>query len=79
MRLIEVLEAEHLLLWLQGATNVLLDGVYHSMSQIGSVSEPSGHLWYGSDSVVDHWLCHLVDRPVNEVDRPVKGANNLQL
>lgn len=44
----------------QGATNVVLDGVYHSMSSVGSFSEPTGHVWYGSDSVVDHWLCHVV-------------------
>lgn len=44
---------------MQGAQNIILDGVYHSMSQVGSFSEPSEHIWYGSDSVLDHWLQHV--------------------
>ena len=56
-------------LWGQGATNVVLDGVYHSMSQIGSFSEPLQHVWYGSEAVVDHWLQYVVTNPVSEVSQ----------
>jgi hypothetical protein len=44
-----------------GATNLVLDGVFHSMSRIGTFDERGQPLWYGSDEVVDHWLAHLVD------------------
>jgi hypothetical protein len=38
---------------LEGATNVVLDGVRHSMARIGSFDERAGaeHLWYGSPQV----------------------------
>ena len=45
---------------LQGAEQVLLDGVFHSMSQIGSYSKAGDHVWYGDERVVDTWLPHLV-------------------
>lgn len=38
----------------QGADNVLLDGVFHSMGKIGA-KEPSARPWYGSDEVIDAW------------------------
>ena len=44
----------------QGAEQVLLDGVFHSMSQIGSYSKAGDHVWYGDERVVDTWLPHLV-------------------
>ena len=44
----------------QGAEEVLLDGVFHSMSQIGSYSQVGSHVWYGDERVVDTWLPHLV-------------------
>ncbi|KAK9816517.1 hypothetical protein WJX72_001415 [[Myrmecia] bisecta] len=46
---------------LEGATNVLLDGVFHSMTSIGAYKNPSEFVWYGSAEVVDHWAHHLVD------------------
>ena len=41
---------------LDGAHHVVLDGVWHSMSKVGTFDEESGVVWYGSDAVVDHWL-----------------------
>ncbi|MEW5308207.1 MAG: hypothetical protein WDW38_000183 [Sanguina aurantia] len=41
---------------LDGANQILLDGVYHSMSKIGTFEESSSVVWYGSDDVIDHWL-----------------------
>ena len=46
---------------LEGAANIVLDGVYHSMSRIGTFDERGQPLWYGSDAVVDHWLWHLAE------------------
>lgn len=38
---------------LEGATNVVLDGVRHSMARIGSFDERAAddHVWYGSEQV----------------------------
>ena len=38
---------------LEGATNLVLDGVRHSMARIGSFDERAGddHVWYGSEQV----------------------------
>ncbi|KAJ9531424.1 hypothetical protein QJQ45_006860 [Haematococcus lacustris] len=41
---------------LQGARQVLLPGVWHSVSKIGTFDEASGVVWYGSGAVVDAWL-----------------------
>jgi pimeloyl-ACP methyl ester carboxylesterase len=45
---------------LAGAEHVVIDGVLHSMSRVGTFEEPSGERWYGSDDVVDLWLRQLV-------------------
>jgi len=34
----------------------LIDGVFHSMSQVGTFDGPSKDVWYGSEEVVDLWL-----------------------
>lgn len=39
---------------------MLLQGVFHSMSRVGTYSEASEYNWYGSDAVVDAWLLELV-------------------
>ena len=45
---------------LDNATHVILPGIFHSMSRVGSFSEKEQvRLWYGSDAVVDEWLCHM--------------------
>lgn len=41
--------------------NLLLDGVWHSMSRLGTYGEASVAPWYGSAEVVDWWLAELVD------------------
>ncbi|KAK1386396.1 hypothetical protein POM88_024131 [Heracleum sosnowskyi] len=41
---------------LEGALNISLDGVYHSPVGLDDESRP----WYGSPSVVDKWLNHLL-------------------
>lgn len=43
----------------QGADNVLLDGVVHSMGKIGA-QEPTSRPWYGSDEVIDAWAGRLL-------------------
>lgn len=43
----------------QGADNVLLDGVFHSMGKIGS-NQVSSRPWYGSEEVIDAWAGHLL-------------------
>ncbi|GFR39938.1 hypothetical protein Agub_g15 [Astrephomene gubernaculifera] len=45
---------------LPGARPVVLDGVFHSMSKIGTFDEESGVVWYGSEDVLDCWLGPLV-------------------
>ncbi|KAG2444613.1 hypothetical protein HXX76_001357 [Chlamydomonas incerta] len=46
---------------LPGARHVVLDGVFHSMSRIGTFDEESGVVWYGSEDVLDAWLAPLVE------------------
>ena len=46
---------------LQGAEQIGLDGVFHSMSK-GSKDWPIEHRWYGSDDVVDHWAHFLISQ-----------------
>ena len=41
---------------LPGATQLVLDGVWHSMSKVGTFDQASNVVWYGSDAVCDHWL-----------------------
>ncbi|GIL87480.1 hypothetical protein Vretimale_1625 [Volvox reticuliferus] len=56
---------------LPGARHVILDGVFHSMSKIGTFDEDSGQVWYGSEDVLDCWLGPLVD----ELERgPTTGS-----
>lgn len=45
--------------FLNGSSQVLLDGVWHSMSRVGTFEEKSAYVWYGSDGVVDEWLKEL--------------------
>jgi hypothetical protein len=45
---------------LEGSEAVVLDGVMHSMSRLGTFNEASQAQWYGSDAVVDAWLHQLV-------------------
>lgn len=45
---------------LDGAAANVLDGVFHSMSKVGTYDEDSGEVWYGSESVVDAWLGELL-------------------
>lgn len=47
------------LMLLQGADNVLLDGVFHSMGKIGA-REVSSRPWYGSEEIIDAWAAHLL-------------------
>ncbi|KAF5834129.1 hypothetical protein DUNSADRAFT_9289 [Dunaliella salina] len=42
--------------YLAGARQLVIPGVWHSMSRIGTFEDESGVVWYGSDSVVDTWL-----------------------
>lgn len=44
---------------LAGAEQVVLDGVFHSMSRVRTFNEPTDVPWYGSEQVVDAWLHHL--------------------
>ena len=41
---------------LPGSVQVVLPGVWHSVSRVGTFSEDAGLAWYGTDSVVDAWL-----------------------
>ncbi|KAK9821764.1 hypothetical protein WJX81_006068 [Elliptochloris bilobata] len=45
---------------LPGAKNVVLEGVYHSTSRVGTYGQPAERPWYGSDTVVDAWAQFLV-------------------
>ncbi|KAG2449109.1 hypothetical protein HYH02_005857 [Chlamydomonas schloesseri] len=54
---------------LPGARHVVLDGVFHSMSRIGTFDEESGVVWYGSEDVLDAWLAPLVE------ELPLAGAS----
>lgn len=47
--------------FLGGANHIVLDGVWHSMSRIGTFEESDVDVvWYGSEAVVDEWLWTLV-------------------
>lgn len=46
---------------LDGAQHVVLPGVWHSVSRVGTFDEASGVSWYGSAEVVDEWLAPLVE------------------
>jgi len=46
--------------FLEGGRHVLLPGVWHSMSQIGTFDTASGVVWFGSETVVDSWLSEYV-------------------
>jgi len=50
--------------FLPGARNVLLDGIFHSMSRPGTFDEGTDNFWYGSDEVLDAWLPWLGDSHV---------------
>ena len=45
---------------LEGSEHVVLDNVLHSMSRIRTFEEKAEAEWYGSESVIDTWLHHLV-------------------
>jgi len=45
---------------LEGASNLVIDGCFHSMSRVGTYDEPAKDAWYGSEEVVDLWLEYLV-------------------
>ncbi|KAL0041507.1 hypothetical protein WJX79_005714 [Trebouxia sp. C0005] len=45
---------------LEGADNLLLDGVFHSISKKGTFAGRSQLVWYGSDDVIDAWLHALL-------------------
>ena len=42
--------------WMQGAQNVTLEGVFHSISRSGTFADCNKLVWYGSEDVVDTWL-----------------------
>lgn len=45
---------------LQGANNITLEGVFHSISKQGTFADASKLVWYGSDDVMDAWLPALL-------------------
>lgn len=45
---------------LEGANNLVLEGVFHSISRKGTFADCSKLVWYGSDDVVDAWLLALL-------------------
>lgn len=45
---------------LQGANNIILEGVFHSISKQGAFADASELVWYGSDEVMDAWLPALL-------------------
>ena len=45
---------------LQGANNITLEGVFHSISRQGTFADASNLVWYGSDDVLDAWLPALL-------------------
>lgn len=49
-----------MVLWLKGAQNLILEGVFHSISRNGSFADCSNLVWYGSENVVDAWLHALL-------------------
>lgn len=46
--------------FLHDAENIMLDGVFHSMSKVGTYEDETPNRWYGSSEVVDVWLGHMV-------------------
>ena len=46
--------------YLQGADNLLLEGVFHSISKKGTFADRSKLVWYGSDDGIDAWLHALL-------------------
>lgn len=46
----------------QGTQHIILDGVFHSMSRIGTFGEKAERPWYGSCAAIDAWLSCLVDQ-----------------
>nr|ACN40180.1 unknown [Picea sitchensis] len=42
---------------LEGAKNIILEGVYHSPIGSNDISTP----WYGSSTILDKWVHHLLD------------------
>ncbi|GLC46697.1 hypothetical protein PLESTB_001353700 [Pleodorina starrii] len=62
---------------LPGARQVVLDGVFHSMSKIGTFEEESGVVWYGSEDVLDCWLGPLVEELQHQRRMPRQGAECL--
>jgi pimeloyl-ACP methyl ester carboxylesterase len=59
---------------LDGAEHVILDDVLHSMSRLGTFEEEAGNgvTWYGSDSIVDHWLSPLLAEESSSLNSIVK-------
>jgi len=51
---------------LPGSESVVFEGVWHSMSRVGTFDEDSGLVWYGSESVVDAWLSPMVAEETRE-------------
>ncbi|KAL3163092.1 hypothetical protein ABBQ32_009509 [Trebouxia sp. C0010 RCD-2024] len=45
---------------LEGANNITLEGVFHSISKQGTFADASELVWYGSDEVMDAWLPALL-------------------
>ncbi len=56
--LLRTLRMRFKLCLVQGAENIVLEGVLHKMASNGSAS--ADHKWYGSEAVIDQWLSHLV-------------------
>jgi len=52
--------------FIEGCEQQVLNGVFHSMSKIGTYSEPALRPWYGSEEVVDAWLPSLVASGIQE-------------
>jgi len=51
---------------LEGSKHIVLDGVMHSMSRVGTFDEESELAWYGSESVLDTWLHAVHDALTSE-------------
>ncbi len=53
--------------FLAGARHVVLPGVWHSMSRIGTFEGESEVPWYGSEGVLDAWLAAYVEQAYGQV------------
>lgn len=62
------------LVW-QGAENLVLEGVFHSMTT--DPKWPIDHRWYGSEDVVDRWLHSLLRAPSSAQSGVVAAATGL--